>query len=260
MERQLDLSQSGQVFLDGRGPFTPEDSENLSPNPTSTREPCDASQVEVVMDDGTIRIEVGKESIHPDIVGNRTKTLKRIPTIEGTHSHLKNNLHHVCTNTPFPFFYESSYLYVDRTDFMKNRIKDLLDDPDYPPLDQILRIFLDEKLEILLPLKVKFSHQTAKKLFLFGDISSFYYGCLTPFDCDLLRIAILSKFQIRKCPCSGPNCFDMSNIAPQPTQSSSTTARLSGNCLQRKTKRLKTSSLTNLQKLKSSEDEGNSSE
>lgn len=239
MERQLDLNQSGQVFLDNSGPYTPPECENKDENcevPTTSDhgkndQQRDSNQIEVIIDDNSVRVEVEKETIQQS-QSNHVKipaaTFKSLKSVEGTHSHLKNSLHHVCTNTPFPNFFEDSVLFVDRTEFMKEKINRLVYSPNYLKLDQIFKIFIDEKINFFVPLRSKFSFPAAKTLFQFDSPQQFFFGCLTPFDCDLLRIAIVSKFQIRPCRCSGTNCFDMSEINAGTLQKEVLTAATDG--------------------------------
>jgi len=259
MARQLDLNQSAQVFVDGRGPFSPEEDEISSV--ATGRRALNSSQVEVMVDDGVIRIEVEKDTIQQaNSVGNTVTatSLKHVRTIEGTHSHIKNSLHHVCTNTPFPNFYSDSVLFIDRTDFMQQKIREIINDPEYPRVDHLLRIFLDENLEILEPLRLRFTFPTAKVLFNITPLDDFNYGCLTPFDCNLLRVNILSKFQLSKCPCSGPNCFDMSRIVAEPLQSTNTTPKSSTNYvynLYRNSKKIQEDTLDSLKKFNKLADE-----
>jgi len=218
MERQSDLSQSGQALIDSQ--YTEEN----SPIPINSEnindgKYCDTSQVEVVnMDDGSIRVEVEKEVVREatNIGSTLVPQIKHFKSIEGTHSHIKNGQHHLCTNTPFPSFYNESNLFLDRTDYMKNRIHDLINRPTYPNLEFILEVCARANIDLSKPVKTRFLLPVAKILFCFETFFGFYYASLTPFDCNLLRTALLSKFQIRGCPCSGTNCFDMSRIIAVP--------------------------------------------
>jgi len=219
MERRLDLNQSGQVFSDGSGPYEVEAGETSSDG-----------LIEVVMNESTVQVEAEKNTVRKTSDLENTDypriaaTFKNVKTIEGTHYHLKNSLNHPCTNTPFPHFFELDSFFTDRTDFMNIQIKNLISSPEYPTLDQILTIFMNDNLEILKPLTERFSFTTAKLLFNFTEADHFYFGCLTPFDCNLLRTAILTKFKISNCPCASSNSFDMSKITSNPIRQRRTTA------------------------------------
>ena len=211
MERQLDLTQSGQSFLDGGGPYTPEPSQEVLDSTHNTKnKSCDSSQIEATLEDGTIRVEVEKDSIRP----KAPNTFKPVATIEGTHYHIKNSLNHVCSNAPFPDFFATSAQFTDRTEFVRNKIKKLVYDYDYPNLEQILKVFLKHEVSLFQKVTTKFPYFMAKTLF--GDPKTFYYSCLTAHDCNLLRIELIFKHQLRSCHCATPNSIDISQILATP--------------------------------------------
>jgi hypothetical protein len=242
MERQLDLEQSGQVFVDGRGPFTPEDpyptsnldpstqigqpdSPSSQPKKTSNQPPAD-SQVEVPdhnLEDSLSK--VAKDGVFRTY-GNQKKPPK---PVEGTHFHIKASLQHVCSNAPFPNFYDDAYIFTDRTEFVKSKIIDLINSENYPNLDQIIRAFVDDKADLLEPLSTKFSYSAAQILFNFDQPNDFYYSCLTPHDCNLLRTALITKYNIGSCECNGQNCFDLSGISSLPLRKPRRLSRKSTN-------------------------------
>jgi hypothetical protein len=241
MERQLDPNQSAQVFADGRGPFTPEDpypvpnpspqlghpdSPSSQPKQTEKQLPAD-SQVEVT-DQSQAEESLGK--VVNDGVYRAYGNHKKIPKpVEGTHFHIKASLQHVCTNAPFPNFYDDAYLFIDRTEFVKIKIAELISSENYPSLDQIVRAFIDEKADLLEPLKTKFSYSAAQILFNFEHPNDFYYSCLTPNDCNLLRTALITKYNIDNCECNSQNCFDLSGISSLPLRRPRRTSRKTTN-------------------------------
>jgi hypothetical protein len=246
MERQLDFNQSGQIFVNGQGPFSPEESSpsseteaepstlidcsKLPPDPPppspvhpvpvdvvtrkTTAEQTNDRQAEVLIEKKSSKSS-GGEPLHQTI-GNLKTFLSNLKSIDGTHIHIKASQYHVCSNAPFPNFYDDAFMFTDRTDFVKQKIFDLINSENYPSLDQIIRAFIDDNADLLEICNTKFSYSTAKILFNFQQQDQFYYACLTTHDCNLLRIALLAKFNINNCECNGQNCFDMSRITSLP--------------------------------------------
>jgi hypothetical protein len=214
MERQLDPNQSGQVYLDGGGPFSPEEPLTSVENDSETNRQDNSTQKQPETDSEDVT-ELKRDTI------DGTQKFEEIDTkidhnqpVEGTHLHIRNCLKHFCSNTPFANFFHKTFLYIDRRSFVQNEILKIINRDDYIGLDLIITIFRFEKISLFNPLVKRFSQPTALALFNVEQSSTFHYPCLTLADCEMLRKSIISKFQINPCECERLYCLDVSKLVP----------------------------------------------